>query len=85
MSRCPGLGYFCGGRVGYVAAGPAPASLSYPPWPGTYPGVLRSGEGSTALLPGLPPAPAQRHEYGTLDCTLEVVDSMQAAVDHLHA
>ena len=43
------------------------------------------GERSADLLPGAPRAPAQRHEYGTLDCTIEVVDSMQDAVDHLHA
>jgi len=40
---------------------------------------------SADLIPGAPRAPAPRHEYGTLDCTLEVVGSMQEAIDHLHA
>ncbi|EFJ44253.1 hypothetical protein VOLCADRAFT_65082, partial [Volvox carteri f. nagariensis] len=35
-------------------------------------------------LPDLPAAPAARHEYSALAVTLEVVDSMEAAIDHIH-
>jgi len=39
---------------------------------------------SAELLQGLPPAPSPRHEYSALACTVEVVDSMQEAIDHIH-
>lgn len=32
----------------------------------------------------LPPAPSDRHEYSSLDVTIEVVDSMDEAIDHIH-
>jgi len=34
---------------------------------------------------GLPPAPALKHEWGDLRVTVEVVDGLEAAVDHIHA
>jgi delta-1-pyrroline-5-carboxylate synthetase len=34
---------------------------------------------------GLPEAPAARHEYGDLACTVQVVDSLSAAINHIHA
>lgn len=33
----------------------------------------------------LPPAPSARHEYSSMDVTLEVVSDIAAAVDHIHA
>eukprot|EP00882_Tetradesmus_deserticola_P002291 GHRQ01002445.1.p1 GENE.GHRQ01002445.1~~GHRQ01002445.1.p1 ORF type:complete len:428 (+),score=166.86 GHRQ01002445.1:479-1762(+) len=33
----------------------------------------------------LPAAPSARHEYSSLDLTLEVVPDMAAAIDHIHA
>jgi len=33
----------------------------------------------------LPPAPALRHEYGCLQCSVELVSSMDAAIDYIHA
>ena len=33
---------------------------------------------------GLPPAPSDRHEYGTNEVTLELVGGMQEAIDHIH-
>jgi delta l-pyrroline-5-carboxylate synthetase len=34
---------------------------------------------------GLPGAPSERHEYGEASLTLELVDSMDEAIDHIHA
>lgn len=34
---------------------------------------------------GLPPPPAVRHEYSSLGVTVELVPSLAAAVDHIHA
>ena len=33
----------------------------------------------------LPPCPALRHEYGTLALTVEIVDSMDEAIEYIHA
>lgn len=33
----------------------------------------------------LPAAPALRHEYGGLQCSVELVDSMDSAIDYIHA
>ena len=46
--------------------------------------TLHGGPRAVAQL-GLPPAPAPKHEYGTLDVTIECVDSLGAAIDHIHA
>ena len=34
---------------------------------------------------GLPPCPSARHEYGSNEVTLELVDSMDEAIAHIHA
>ena len=34
---------------------------------------------------GLAPAPAEHHEYGTLDVTVELVDGLAQAIQHVHA
>lgn len=44
---------------------------------------MYGGEKSTRAL-GLPAAPSPKHEYGTLALTLELVDSMDEAIDHIH-
>jgi gamma-glutamyl phosphate reductase len=33
----------------------------------------------------LPAAPSARHEYSSMDVTMEVVPDMGAAIDHIHA
>jgi gamma-glutamyl phosphate reductase len=45
--------------------------------------TLFGGEKSTRAL-GLPDAPSPKHEYGSLALTLELVDSMDEAIDHIH-
>jgi delta-1-pyrroline-5-carboxylate synthetase len=48
---------------------------------------VHAGERLKELQPDteLPPAPSGRHEYSSLDVTLEVVPDMAAAIDHIHA
>ncbi|KAG2495340.1 hypothetical protein HYH03_006609 [Edaphochlamys debaryana] len=46
--------------------------------------TVHAGESVRALLPDLPPPPSARHEYSALACTMEVVDSMETAIDHIH-
>ncbi|GAB4824080.1 hypothetical protein N2152v2_011126 [Parachlorella kessleri] len=45
--------------------------------------AVHGGERAAAVL-GLPAAPAPRHEYSSMDVTLELVPSLDAAVDHIH-
>mmetsp|Transcript_9682 Transcript_9682/g.33433 ORF Transcript_9682/g.33433 Transcript_9682/m.33433 type:complete len:423 (-) Transcript_9682:2327-3595(-) len=45
---------------------------------------VRGGTGAAGEL-GLPPAPSASHEYGDLTVTVEVVGSMEEAVDYIHA
>ena len=45
--------------------------------------TLYGGEKSTRAL-GLPEAPSPKHEYSSLALTLELVDSMDEAIDHIH-
>ena len=45
---------------------------------------IYGGERATHVL-GLPAAPSNRHEYGEAALTLELVDSMDEAIDHIHA
>lgn len=53
--------------------------------PQTSPGVtIHGGERASHLL-SLPPAPSARHEYSSLDVTIELVDDLDHAVDHIHA
>lgn len=33
---------------------------------------------------GLPAAPSPKHEYGTTALTVELVDSLEEAIDHIH-
>ncbi|GIL65027.1 hypothetical protein Vafri_18880 [Volvox africanus] len=42
------------------------------------------GDSLKNILPDLPVAPSARHEYSALAVTLELVDSMEAAIDHIH-
>lgn len=46
--------------------------------------TLHGGERAVAEL-GLSPAPSVRHEYSSLDVTIELVSSMDEAIDHIHA
>lgn len=46
--------------------------------------TLHGGERAVGEL-GLPPAPSVRHEYSSLDVTIELVSSMDEAIDHIHA
>eukprot|EP00884_Botryococcus_braunii_P005459 jgi/Botrbrau1/14914/Bobra.0018s0018.1 len=46
--------------------------------------ALRGGDRAVKAL-GLVPAPSSRVEYGNLTLTLELVDSLPEAVDHIHA
>lgn len=48
---------------------------------------VHAGEGLKQAQPGcsLPSAPSARHEYSSMDVTLEVVPDMAAAIDHIHA
>lgn len=45
--------------------------------------TIHGGERAVGAL-GLPPAPSPRHEYSSMDVTLELVPSLDAAVDHIH-
>ena len=52
----------------------------------THPGsgvTVFGGERATAVL-SLTRAVSDKHEYGTLALTLELVDSMDEAIDHIH-
>ena len=44
---------------------------------------MYGGERASAVL-SLPRAPADKHEYGGLALTLELVESMDEAIDHIH-
>lgn len=46
--------------------------------------TLHGGERAAAAL-SLPAAPSARHEYSSLDCTLELVSGLDQAIDHIHA
>lgn len=46
--------------------------------------TLHGGDKASKVL-NLPPAPAVRHEYSSLDVTIEIVSSLQEAIDHIHA
>ena len=48
-------------------------------------GVTLHGGPVAAPRFGLPPAPSLSHEYGTLDVTIEIVPSMEAAIEWIHA
>ena len=46
--------------------------------------TLHGGKRAVSEL-GLPAAPSERHEYSSLDVTIEIVSSMDEAIDHIHA
>jgi len=46
--------------------------------------TLHGGPRAVAAL-GLPAAPSQRHEYSSMDVTIELVSGMDEAIDHIHA
>lgn len=48
-------------------------------------GVTLHGGDRAAPALGLPPAPAPRHEYSSLDVTIELVSGLDEAIDHIHA
>ena len=47
-------------------------------------GVKIYGGERAAKSLGLAPASEPKHEYGTKEITLEIVDSMEQAIDHIH-
>ena len=47
--------------------------------------ALHAGPRAAPAFPALPPAPALHHEYSSLDVTIEIVDGLDAAIDHIHA
>jgi gamma-glutamyl phosphate reductase len=47
--------------------------------------VTVHGDKRAAAALGLPPAPSARHEYSSLDVTLELVGGLDEAIDHIHA
>eukprot|EP00891_Asterochloris_glomerata_P004457 jgi/Astpho2/4457/Aster-00067 len=47
-------------------------------------GITIYGGTKASKVLGLPPAPSPRHEYGTAALTLELVDSMDEAISHIH-
>jgi gamma-glutamyl phosphate reductase len=46
--------------------------------------TVHGGERAAGML-GLPAAPAARHEYSSMDVTVELVGSLTEAIDHIHA
>lgn len=46
--------------------------------------TVHAGERLIQIMPQFPPAPFPRHEYGSMDVTVELVDSMAEAIDHIH-
>ena len=48
-------------------------------------GVVLHGGARAAGELGLPKCPALRHEYGGLACTVELVSSLDEAIDYIHA
>lgn len=48
-------------------------------------GVIMLGGKRAAQAIGLPPAPAVKHEYGSMEVTLELVDNVDEAIAHIHA
>ena len=47
-------------------------------------GVAVNGTDATTVLLAVPEAPSLRHEYGTLEVTMDLVESMQEAIDKIH-
>lgn len=47
-------------------------------------GVTINGGPKASSELNLPAAPSFHHEYGSLTCTIEIVDDVQSAIDHIH-
>ncbi|CAI9273569.1 unnamed protein product [Lactuca saligna] len=47
-------------------------------------GVSINGGPRASSVLNLTPAPSFHHEYGSMNCTLEIVDDVYAAIDHIH-
>lgn len=47
--------------------------------------MIMLGGKRAAQAIGLPPAPAVKHEYGSMEVTLELVDNVDEAIAHIHA
>ena len=47
-------------------------------------GVTIYGTEATTVLLAAPEAPSLRHEYGTLEVTVDLVEDMQEAIDKIH-
>ncbi|KAJ0725632.1 putative glutamate-5-semialdehyde dehydrogenase, Glutamate 5-kinase [Helianthus annuus] len=47
-------------------------------------GVSINGGPRVCSLLNLPAAPSFHHEYNSLNCTIEIVDDVHAAVEHIH-
>lgn len=45
--------------------------------------ILYGGPRASSLL-NLPEAHSFHHEYSSMACTVEIVDDVQAAIDHIH-
>lgn len=48
------------------------------------PGVILNGGPKASSLLNIPEARTFHHEYNSLACTLEIVDDVFAAIDHIH-
>ena len=47
--------------------------------------TVLGGQEAIKEIGNLKPAPSPKHEYGTCTLTLEIVRSMDEAVDHIHS
>lgn len=47
-------------------------------------GVSINGGPKACSLLNLPQAPSFHHEYSSMSCTIEIVDDVHAAIDHIH-
>lgn len=47
-------------------------------------GVALYGGSIASLEYGIPEAPSFHHEYNSMACTIEVVDNIHGAIDHIH-
>ncbi|GFP86355.1 delta-1-pyrroline-5-carboxylate synthase [Phtheirospermum japonicum] len=54
--------------------------LFFIPWPGV---TIFGGPRASSTL-NIPEASSLRHEYSSLACTVEIVDDVNAAIDHIH-
>lgn len=50
----------------------------------SFPGVILNGGPKASSLLNIPEARTFHHEYNSLACTLEIVDDVFAAIDHIH-